>query len=205
MVAAMPRCMRLATFVLGFLFLAASAARADGLTWEAGPPGATPTLSPPKVTREISYSHQTLASDGIAAVLVIAAFRQDNPYSGLALLMCGADVYALGAPIVHLANREVGNSLKSLGLRVGLPWLGAMAGGMVGPKDTVKCDGVSGCPGSQESAMGVAIGAGLGALAAVVIDARYVARKRVTEAAPSFAPTASYSPAGWSVGVGGSF
>jgi hypothetical protein len=219
--------MRLAMLVLSVLLAAPTAARADDPMW-GGPPGTTPPggapaeavpyvpyapvpyapvpyAPPAKVTREISYGHQTLISDGIAALLIASAFTRDDPYSGLMLVVAGADIYALGGPIVHFANRQVGNGFKSLGLRVGLPYLGAMAGNLIGPKDQLVCDGGDGCGSSKSSAIGIVVGAGLGAIAAVAIDARFLAKKRVTELAPSFAPTASYSPAGWSVGLAGSF
>ncbi|HWO23753.1 MAG TPA: hypothetical protein VNO30_33660 [Kofleriaceae bacterium] len=175
----------------------------------AQPPYAQPPYAPapfpPKVTREVSYGHQTLISDGIAAVLITGAFLQDNPYSGLAMIAGGVNVYAFGAPIVHWANGQGLGGFKSLGLRIGLPWLGMMAGNLIGPKNQVVCDSETGCPDSDESTIGLAIGAGLGAIAAAAIDARYIARKRVAVPAPSFAPAIGYDRSGFSVGLTGSF
>ena len=162
-----------------------------------------PAPLPPKATREVSYARQTLISDGIAAVLVTGAFLQDDPFSAIAMVVGGANVYMFGAPIVHWANGQAANGFKSLGVRIGLPWLGAMAGNLLGPKDKTVCDGTN-CGNSNDSDLGAVIGAGLGALAAVVVDARYFAHKRV-EVAPSFAPTANYSQSGFSVGLAGSF
>lgn len=45
----------------------------------------------------------------------------------------------------------------------------------------------------------------LGAIAAVLVDARYIARKHVVETAPSFAPTVGYNRNGFTLGLGGSF
>jgi hypothetical protein len=162
-----------------------------------------PDPLPPRATREVSYARQTLISDGIAAVLVTGAFLQDDPYSAIALVVGGANVYVFGAPIVHWANGQAANGFKSLGVRVGLPWLGAMAGNLLGPKDEVVCDGTS-CSNSNESSIGALVGVGLGAIAAVAVDARYFARKRVA-VEPSFAPTVNYSQSGFSVGLAGSF
>jgi hypothetical protein len=169
-------------------------------------PPDVPDPFPPKVTREVSYGRQTLISDGIAAVLITGAFLQDDPYSGLAMIVGGVNVYAFGAPIVHWANGQALNGFKSLGVRVGLPWLGMMAGGLIGPKDKVRCvSETGGCPDSDDSTIGLVIGAGLGAIAAAAVDARYFARKRVEVPAPSFAPTIGYDRSGFSVGLAGSF
>lgn len=196
--------MRLVVLVLALLAVPAAAARADALTW-GGPPGTAPSLPLPKVTREVSYSHQTLILDGIAGALVVGAFFQDDPYASILLVSLGAQVYLLGPPIVHFANRQVGNGFKSAALRVGLPMLGAIAGGMLGPKDAVACDVGSSCPDPEESTVGLLVGLGFGALAAVIVDARYIARKRVVVSAPSFAPTVGYNRTGFTVGLGGSF
>jgi hypothetical protein len=164
-----------------------------------------PYPPPVQVTREVSYAHQTLISDGLAGALIIAGALQKDPYGAVVLVAFGADVYALGAPIVHFANRQFGAGFKSLGVRLGLPLLGAMLGNQVGPKDAVKCGGDPSCSDSEDSTLGVLVGASVGVLAAVAIDARYFARKRVTSFAPAFAPTVGYSRAGLTVGLGGSF
>lgn len=206
--AAIRRGMRLAVLALVLLAVPATA-RADDLSW-GGPPGMAPyapaPYAPPvQVTREVSYAHQTLIADGIAGALVIGGALQRDPYGAVVLAALGADVYLLGAPIVHFANRQFMGGLKSLGVRVGLPMLGAVVGNLVGPKDAVACDVGGSCPDPEDSTIGLVVGAGFGALAAIAIDARYFARKRVTTLAPSWAPTVGYSRAGLTVGVGGSF
>jgi hypothetical protein len=195
--------MRLVILVLVVL-AAPAVARADEMTWN-NPPGMAAYPAPPTITRDISYAHQTLISDGIAAVMITAGFLKRDPDGGLALFLVGLDVYGLGAPIVHLGNGQIGNGFKSLGVRLALPMLGAMLGGQVGPKDQLRCADGSGCSSDRQSSVGLAIGLGAGALAAVVIDAHYFAHKQVVELAPQFAPTVSYNRTGLSVGFSGSF
>lgn len=201
-----------ATAVLAVLLVAPAAARADTPLWS-GPPGAAtspmapapwawaPPPPPRRVEREVSYAHQTLIADGIAAAFFIGAARQQEPMGTVLLVMAGVDVYALGAPIVHLANRRYATALKSFGLRMGLPMLGAMIGGKVAPSEQTLCDGETSCD-SQGSSAGVAIGALLGATAAVILDAKYLAKKRVTV---EVTPMLQASPQGFSAGLGGSF
>jgi len=165
--------------------------------------------APPTVTREVSYAHQTLAVDGIAAALITAGALQNNPYTALPLILVGAEVYGFGPPVVHFANGETGKGFLSFGLRLGLPMLGAMVGGRLGPKRMVLCDSPAGVgcsgSGSGDSPVGLVIGVSVGALAAAIIDASYLAHKRVVTLAPQFAPTVSYNQTGFSVGLGGSF
>lgn len=195
--------MRLAIVVL-VLLAAPAVTRADEMTWNS-PPGMAAYPAPPTVTRDISYAHQTLISDGIAAVLITAGFLKGDPDGGFALFLVGADVYGLGAPIVHLGNGQIGSGFKSLGVRLALPMLGGILGGQLGPKDRALCDSNGSCSNNNQSPLGLAIGLGAGALAAVVIDAHYLAHKQVTELAPQFAPAVSYNRTGLSVGFSGSF
>ncbi len=90
-----------------------------------------------------------------------------------------------------------------IGVRLGLPLLGMLAGSQLGPRSTV-CDDSSSCA-SDGSSIGVGIGAGLGALAAAALDAGLLARKRIIEAAPPLAPTIGYHHSGFTVGLAGSF
>lgn len=208
MVAAIPGRMRLAILVL-VLLAAPAAARAEDLTWVDGPPGMASYPAPPTVTQDVSYAHQTLVVDGIAAALVTAGALQNNPYTALPLILVGAEVYGFGPPVVHFANGETGKGFLSFGLRFGLPMLGAMVGGRLGPKNAVLCDSPSGvgCSGSDsgDSPVGVAVGLGAGALVAALLDASVLAHKRVVTLAPQFAPMVSYNQTGLSVGLGGSF
>ncbi len=209
MLAAKAPRMRLAILVVLALLAAPTAARAQAPAW-GGPPGAEPYLPPPApplspVAREVSYARQTLISDGIAVALVATAFLQDDPYSAVLLGASGINVYALGAPIVHFANRQLGNGLKSFGARIAGPYLGAMLGNLLGPKDHIVCKVGGDCPEPNESTIGIAIGAGVGALAAMAFDARYLAHKRVVEWVPPVAPSVGYTRSGFTLGLTGAF
>jgi hypothetical protein len=192
--------MRLAVLVL-VLLAAPAAARADD---DPSPPRVAPYVPPEPPTREVSYARKTLIVDGVGGALLIGGFLAGDPILGLGLAAVGANVYAFGAPIVHFANRRYVGGFKSLGLRLSLPMLG-LIGSKIGPKDTLKCAGGASCPDSEDSTIGLVVGFGVGVLAAAVIDARFLARKRVIDVAPAVAPTVGYSRAGLTFGVGGSF
>jgi hypothetical protein len=94
-------------------------------------------------------------------------------------------------------------------LRVGLPYAGALLGAYVGPSTTTgDCDpapGVSGdCVAGGISIPGLLVGAGVGLVAASLLDAKLLARVRVVERA-QVAPTLSYQRGGTSVGLAGRF
>ena len=200
----------LASTALLAVLLVAPAARADAPLWS-GPPGAAaPPMAPawapwpppplPRVQREVSYAHQTLIVDGIAAVFFLGAARQQDAMVALPLIMMGVDVYALGAPIVHFANRRFMAGVKSFGLRIGLPLLGASIGGKLAPREQTLCEPGAYC--DSGSSTGVALGALLGATAAVILDAKYLAKKRVSV---EVVPMLQASPQGFSAGIGGAF
>jgi hypothetical protein len=169
-------------------------------------PPSPPQQQPPTVTHEVSYAHQTLSCDGIAAALIIAGSLQgdDGWVAKIVLRLSGGLVYAFGAPIVHLGNDQAGKGARSVGVRLGLPLLGMLAGDLLGPKDEVQCVVGEPCPESSGSSLGLAIGWGVGALAASALDVIFFAHKRVTEPAPRVAPTIGYSRSGVTVGLGGS-
>ncbi len=212
--AAPPARVRLALLVLA-VFAPPVVAHADAPT-EYGPPRmASPSSAPssaspaaplppppPAITREVSYAYQTLLSDGAAAALLAAGLLRDDDDFGINLYSAGLAVYALGAPTVHFAHGQLGNGLRSLGVRVGLPLLGMLAGSLLGP-DRDACDDSSSCAGSST---GAAIGLGLGALAAAALDAGLLARERVVELPPPLlAPTLGYHRSGVTLGIAGSF
>lgn len=211
MMAAMPARMRLALLVLAFLARPV-VAHADAPT-DYGPPRMAspsslpppplPPPPPPPITREVSYAYQTLLSDGAAAALLAAGLLRDDADFGVNLYSTGLAIYALGAPTVHFAHGQLGNGFRSLGVRVGLPLLGMLAGGLVGPKRD-SCDDSSSC---NRSSLGTGIGLGLGALAAAALDAGLLARARVVDRPPPplLAPTVSYHRSGFTLGITGSF
>jgi hypothetical protein len=208
--------MRLAILVL-VLLAGPATARADDVIWTGAPvaPGAPGMMAPsyynpppPTAVHEVSYAYQTLISDGIATVLITSAFlRGGGGEDWLWRLMAftgGVGIYAGGAPLVHFVNGEIHNGLKSFGLRVGLPTIGMMAGNLIGPRVRVQCKVGQDCPNSDESPVGIAVGAVAGAVAASLLDARLLAKKRVTEFV-QLTPMIGYGRSGFNVGLGGSF
>ncbi len=84
------------------------------------PLGETPLTSPesPKPKR-IWYGSQTLAIDGVSALLIaIGAATVDRASSGGDFLALGVMTYEFGAPIVHWAHGHVGVGFGSHGLRL---------------------------------------------------------------------------------------
>jgi hypothetical protein len=196
--------MRLAVIVL----LALIPATASAQYWS-GPPGEAPIapLSAPAPTQvEVNYGKQTLVADGVAVALVLGAAMQDHSDSTGQLLGLGLVTYVTGAPIVHLVNGQTKEAGQSVALRLGLPLLAGLVGNEIGPKDKIYCDSFNGssCPQPNSSAEGAALGALAGVVAAMVIDARYIATKKVT-IAPQITPSFGYANGMVRVGVGGSF
>jgi hypothetical protein len=98
-------------------------------------------------------------------------------------ILVGIGIYALGAPIVHLAEGEPGHAAWSLGLRVGLPTVlgltGAGIGALAGNRN---CDSssLSGDACDLAPALYAAGGVILGMLGAIAIDAALLARHQVS-------------------------
>ena len=93
------------------------------------------------------------------------------------LVASGVAVYFLGGPAIHWAHGHGRKGLGSLGLRVGLPLGGLIAGALLGSvacgssdSEFVPCPAVIG-----------ALGFLGGAVAAPIVDAAVVAREPVTE------------------------
>ncbi len=172
-------------------------------------PSAAPSAAelPPARKHAHWYGWQILIVDGMS-LLVMPVMAARTGSSGVVALAVGG--YALGGPIVHLAHGEVARGFGSLGLRVGLPLVGALGGAMV--------EGSS-CHGELCGLRGAAIGGALGVVAALVIDPAALAYERVEDepavakAKPSpkrsnvaLSPLASpRKEGGFDVGVGGAF
>jgi hypothetical protein len=135
--------------------------------------------APPEQT--VWYGWETLASDATAIVLFVGAYeihfaRSSTPRSTLndgsakVALGAGLTVYALGAPVVHLSRRNGGKAAASVALRLGLPLL---IGGLAASSSPSCGDDGSICA----IAYGL-LGASVGAIAAMAIDAAVLARKR---------------------------
>lgn len=78
------------------------------------------------------YGWQTLTVDaGSAALIGLSIFVSDSTRGSsaapAALFVSALGAYALGAPLVHLANGEAVRAAASLGLRVGVPTLSFLA------------------------------------------------------------------------------
>jgi hypothetical protein len=132
------------------------------------PPG-SPALEPPARRPDESpvwYGWQPLLSD-VATVLTTAGLA-GLPNQATLTLGTGFVGYGLAPPIIHLAHGRPVIALLDLAIRVSAPAVGFWAGGSV----TANCgqnnpeSGNGGC-----QVVGQLLGAGLGALAAVVVDA----------------------------------
>ena len=143
----------------------------------------------PRPTTQTSwYGWQTLLADAGAIALWSAAYAVDEAKYGSSspqsydvgtnlLVASGVAVYFLGGPAIHWAHGHGRKGLGSLGLRVGLPLGGLIAGALLG---SVAC----GSSDNEFVPCPVVIGAlGFlgGAVAAPVVDAAVVAREPVTE------------------------
>lgn len=157
------------------------------------------TAAPVKVRGE-SYGWQTLIADGVSIT--------STPFVPL----LGLGLYLTAAPIVHLAHGNIARAGASLGLRVGLPLTGALAGALVW-QGTSSCNGHDVCSfGGIEYAL---VGAAVGGAGAVLIDAAVLSRMPDTDPAPPAQKTAFLRPSvtprreggapAWTVGVIGTW
>ena len=143
-------------------------------------PEKVPQPAPERASRW--YGWQNLAADGAALALVATAIsleqRQGSPSSALAYGALGT--YALGGPIIHLIHQNYGRSAASVGMRVGGPIvLGALGAA------AEDC----GNHGGEFCGLGGALlGASLGVVAAVAVDAAVLAYDDAPEAEAA-APT----------------
>jgi hypothetical protein len=176
---------------------APDAPQASARAGEADAPEATQTSTrtggadapePRKTTQTSWYGWQTLLADAGVIALWSAAYAVDEAKYGSSspqsydvgtnlLVASGVAVYFLGGPAIHWAHGHGRKGLGSLGLRVGLPLGGLIAGALLG---SVAC----GSSDNEFVPCPVVIGAlGFlgGAVAAPVVDAAVVAREPVTE------------------------
>jgi hypothetical protein len=146
----------------------------------------------PRTTRTSWYGWQTLLADAGVIALWSAAYAVDEAKYGSSspqsydrgtnlLVASGVAVYFLGGPAIHWAHGHGRKGLGSLGLRVGLPLGGLIAGALLGSvacgsgdNEFVPCPAVIG-----------ALGFLGGAVAAPIVDAAVVAREPVTQPADS--------------------
>jgi hypothetical protein len=163
----------------------------------------------------IWYGWQLLGPDTVAVALIAAgltisdgsfhvcdacdANRYVNPHT--LLEASGVLVYIGGGWLVHLAHHQRKKALYSFVLRAATPGGGALVGGLlgavVGASQPNPCAGSGSLcfgPGIGDAFLGMAIGAGLGLVAAPIIDYSVLAYEdRPVEARPAAAA------AGWQV------
>ncbi|HEY1691079.1 MAG TPA: hypothetical protein VGG39_02900 [Polyangiaceae bacterium] len=177
------------------------------------PPLAVPTppsWSPPPPPISRWYGGQTLLVDAVAVGAALVALEP-----------VAIPLYLLGAPTVHVVHGHPGRAIGSLLLRAALPVGFAAAfmaawpsGDSADPKGTGVADN-----GPPEALVGAFMGAALGVVSAIAIDAAVLAREPIAAApakdspaarAPTVAPLVMLRTAGdagrtgW-IGVGGTF
>jgi hypothetical protein len=155
----------LGTVLFAFMVLAGASARGQSLPTETEEPGVR--VDPP--APGTGYRLQVIAADALSVGAVLAGFAVDSyahtPPVSQVLVAGGLGGYALGGPIIHMQHRQWHRGAISLGLRVGLPILGAAVGAW-----SATCTPGEWFCGVPEGVAGFAIGAG----AAMVIDSAFV-------------------------------
>lgn len=151
------------------------------------------TAPPPDVPTDVTtndrewYGWETLICDGASIVT--------SP------LLIGIGGYVLCAPIVHLGNGEPVKALASFGLRLGAPvGLGIGFAAIEIGTHNGRCE--FGC-----GFTGLFVGAGIGIVSAIAIDAAALARKdvRKTQKGSAIVPTGSARGDRVELGVAGTF
>jgi hypothetical protein len=155
------------------------------------------------------YGYQTLTLDGVALGVTAAGVAQKSTLPAVGLV-----TYVVGAPIVHVVHGHGIKALADLGLRVGAPIGGALAGAIIGvavlPRSADAFDGLA------NMYYGFVVGGLLGIGSAVAVDAAFLAREDApkkdkaddasrTSASVQWTPTVAPSPGGATAGVVGTF
>jgi hypothetical protein len=153
---------------------------------------------------QLGYGRYTLISDlgSLGIVASGAAFSEHAEW----FVGAGLTTYALGGPIVHLVHRQYARSAASLGVRVGLPLAGLLLG------DGIQQLTSGGDPHPWEAWDGPPspwwlLGTIGGLVGASLIDAKILAGGYYPKprASATWAPTASASRGGLTLGVVGGF
>jgi hypothetical protein len=178
------------------------------------PPPARVAKPKPSAPPQIEwYVWQTMASDLTAISLLALSSGIENKHENASTLaaVVGVGFYALGAPLVHAANGQVGKGFGSLGLRLGAPLVGVLGGlatGAASCPGEPRPDELPGGSGSSNlcPVAHAALGFLLGSVTAIVVDASVLAKKEVlARPAVSFAPFVVPTSGGSSLGLAGSF
>ena len=150
------------------------------------------------------YGYETLLVDGAGLGLGAGTVA-----GGIPLGIAGLATYVLGGPIVHAVHGQGGKVGIDLAVRLGAPAVGMATGAAIG------CAMFS-CSKGDFAGFGAMIlggvGAGVGVLTAIVIDAAVLANEpglpaktKSWNGKATFTPQVSALPGGGSVGVGGAF
>jgi hypothetical protein len=168
-----------------------------GLTLEAPVIETVDTAVAAVPVERVSYRWQIALVDlaAFGGAMIGPAFQgRDREVQSAAL-----GTYLLGSPLIHAANGHGLRAIASLGLRLGLPALGAAIG--------VRIQGESDCLDCIDTAApieGLVLGIGIGGLTALIVDHAVLAKPRRVPAR-GWAPVAAPSRGGATVGVGGWF
>ena len=160
--------------------------------------------SPP--SERISYRKDVHLADAASVLMIVGGGASGSSE----LSAVGLSGYFVGAPLVHLAHGQPGAAAKSLGLRVALPMVAALAGFKLMGEDSAGhsshgCAGepASACVGMGGSIVGLMLGGLVGAVAASYIDGKYLAAYQ--RPAQTWAPNVAPIRGGVALGVSGSF
>lgn len=153
------------------------------------------------------YGYQILIVDGVALTLgaLGAAFSVQGisghdtgaEVGGIALAFHGGLVYLFGAPTVHWAHGRVGIGFASLGIRILSPILGLAIGGL----ESQLANG-------SKNQDGIPIGAAVGAVAAMAVDAIFLSHEKVPGTRPAAKlplPSVMVTRHGMMLGIGSTF
>jgi hypothetical protein len=147
---------------------------------EPAPAPAEPASAEPTEPATRWYGYQTLAVDLLSGVVIAATLAANNG-AGFAV---GVTMYAVGGPIVQAVHHRGYVPWLDLGIRLTAPLIGTFLGVLVaGVAGVPACDNSGGFAGLCSIAWGAAIGFGVGAGAAVALDAAVFSREKVPEPA----------------------
>ena len=150
------------------------------------------------------YGYQTLITD-TASVLFAFSAAATGPVGGVA----SVSTYVLGAPIVHIVHGNYAAFGASLGMRLGGPVIGGLAGlGLGAVADDCRSGSFCGGP-----LVGAAVGFVGALVAAVAVDAAVLSKEprepsltaKRWDGKPTFAPSFAPSTQGATFGFGGAF
>ncbi len=109
-----------------------------------------------------------------------------------ALGVVGGLVNAFGPALVHASHRQTTNALASIGLNLGLPFGAGLVG--MGAGLSVLAGANGGLDGLAAMSVSIAIGAGLGSIAAIVLDATWLGYEDQAPPSPiALTPALSFS------------